>query len=193
MSFDPNGVWRSLRPGPADLFAVVIYIPDPLGKFLDDLRRELVPGCRPHAHVSVLPPRFLAGEVATARGCAAALAAEFPPFEIAAGAVQVFEKTDVIYIDVLRGADELRRMHDVMASGALLFEEPYTYHPHITLAQDIHRRDVRRLGEEAAALWQQYTGPRSFRAETIAFVRSSVLNQWVDLAEFPLRVAQAIR
>src|SRR5215472_12727665 len=42
------------------VYALVIYIPDPLGKFLDELRRELVPGCNPHAHVSVLPPRPLA-------------------------------------------------------------------------------------------------------------------------------------
>ena len=38
-------------------FALVIYIPDPLGRFLDDLRRELAPDCVPHAHVSVLPPQ----------------------------------------------------------------------------------------------------------------------------------------
>ena len=39
-----------------NVFALVVYIPDPLGRFLDDLRRELVPHYNPHAHVSVLPP-----------------------------------------------------------------------------------------------------------------------------------------
>ena len=61
MGFNPNGV---LSRVPAEqrlnVFALVIYIPDPLGRFLDDLRTELVPGCNPHAHVSVLPPRPLA-------------------------------------------------------------------------------------------------------------------------------------
>ena len=38
-------------------FSLVAYIPDPLRKFLDDLRRELVPGCVPNAHVTILPPR----------------------------------------------------------------------------------------------------------------------------------------
>jgi hypothetical protein len=52
---------HSLVPAEARLnvFALVIYIGDPLGRFLDDLRRELSPQCNPHAHVSVLPPRPL--------------------------------------------------------------------------------------------------------------------------------------
>src|ERR1035438_9490908 len=61
MDFHPNGMLSQI---PAEerlnVFALVIYIHDPLGSFLDDLRRQLVPGCNPHAHVSVLPPRPLA-------------------------------------------------------------------------------------------------------------------------------------
>ena len=61
MGSDP--IERSCRVPPGErlnVFALVIYIPGPLGKFLDDLRRELVPSYNPHAHVSVLPPRPLA-------------------------------------------------------------------------------------------------------------------------------------
>ena len=61
MGFHPNGGPSQI---PAEerlnVFALVIYIPDPLGLVLDDLRRELVPTYNPHAHVSVLPPRPLA-------------------------------------------------------------------------------------------------------------------------------------
>src|SRR5271157_1965000 len=46
-----------------NVFALVIYVPEPLGRFLDDLRRELSPASNPHAHVSVLPPRPLAEEL----------------------------------------------------------------------------------------------------------------------------------
>ena len=45
-----------------NIYALVIYVPAPLGRFLDDLRRELVPTYKPRAHVSVLPPRPLAGD-----------------------------------------------------------------------------------------------------------------------------------
>ena len=40
-------------------FALVAYIPDPLASFLDNLRLELTPACKPHAHVTILPPRPL--------------------------------------------------------------------------------------------------------------------------------------
>src|SRR2546430_17316912 len=60
MSFDPEGDHRgSPITERLNVYALVIYIPDPLGRFLDDLRRELVPDYNPHAHVSVLPPRPL--------------------------------------------------------------------------------------------------------------------------------------
>jgi hypothetical protein len=52
-----------------NVFALVIYIPGPLGLYLDELRRDLVPDYDPHAHVSVLPPRTLAaGCIRRSRG-----------------------------------------------------------------------------------------------------------------------------
>ena len=50
-----DSIERSVRISAEErlnVFALVIYVPGPLGKFLDDLRRKLVPGCNPHAHVS---------------------------------------------------------------------------------------------------------------------------------------------
>src|ERR1039458_6592237 len=60
MQSEPNGT------RPESLYALVIYLSDPLGGFLDDLRLEMVPGCNPHAHISVLPPRPLPGRTAPA-------------------------------------------------------------------------------------------------------------------------------
>ena len=61
-----------------NIFALVIYIPDPLGGFLDDLRRELTPGCNPHAHISVLPPRPLNVDWRVASGDARAVLEAVP-------------------------------------------------------------------------------------------------------------------
>ncbi len=58
-----NGVVTS-----ANQFALVSYIPDPLGNFLDRLRLDLVPGCSPHAHVTVLPPRPICADERQAAG-----------------------------------------------------------------------------------------------------------------------------
>src|SRR5947209_15990651 len=138
MGFDPNGVLLQI---PAEqrlnVFALVIYIPDPLGRFLDDLRKELVPGCNPHAHVSVLPPRPIAVDWQVAAEQVRLCAAERPQFEIALGSVRMFPVTNVIYIELARGEAEMHEMHAAMNSGALAFAEPFVYHPHITLAQEI--------------------------------------------------------
>jgi len=187
MSVEVNG---DGSPVPAEkrlnVFALVIYIPDPLGKFLDDLRRELVPGCNPHAHVSVLPPRSLsvdwriAGE--QVRTCADAWA----PFDITLGGIERFPVTNVIYIELARGGSELHRMHSLMNTGTLESVEPFEYHPHITLAQEISPGHVEEVSRLAQQRWAEFTGPRKFRADRAAFVRNTIGNLWTDLAEFSL-------
>src|SRR5438552_13824132 len=108
MGFHPNGM---LSRVPAEqrlnVFALVIYLPDPLGRFLDDLRRELVPGCTPHAHVSVLPPRPLAGDWQVAREQVRSLAASWKPFDITLNGIGMFPVTNVIYIELGRGAAQM--------------------------------------------------------------------------------------
>src|SRR4029077_19280876 len=84
-------------------FSLVTYIPDPLRKFLDDLRRELVPGCAPHAHVTVLPPRPLTDSPDAAVTALRSRIPDFLPFQVTTGAVEVFEATDVIYLSVAKG------------------------------------------------------------------------------------------
>src|SRR6476620_7501839 len=74
--------------------ALVIYIPDPLGRFLDDLRRELVPGCNPHAHVSVLPPRPLAVDWQVGSEQVKACADNWAPFDIVLERIRIFPVTN---------------------------------------------------------------------------------------------------
>jgi 2'-5' RNA ligase len=171
-----------------NVFALVIYIPDPLGQFLDDLRRELVPYYNPHAHVSVLPPRPLAVDWRVASDQARTLIGSWPPFEVQLTEIQLFPVTDVIYIDIKieDGGSELRRMHDAMNSGTLAFEEPFPYCPHITLAQEIPHADVAGTTELAARRWREYKGKRSFRAEHAVFVQATLDGLWIDLAEYSL-------
>ena len=166
-------------------YALVIYIPDPLARFLDHLRLELVVGCRPRAHVTVLPPRQLTA-VEASEEQAGSMAAEFSPFELEAGDVEIFPKTNVIFIGVRRGAEKLKAMHAAMNTDALAYQEPFDYHPHITLAQEFDPADTERLLELARQRWNAYSGPRTFPAESVAFVRNIDGNRWLDLAVFGL-------
>jgi 2'-5' RNA ligase len=169
-----------------NVFALVIYIPDPLGAFLDGLRRELVPNYNPHAHVSVLPPRPVAGDWREAAQQARTLVEGWTPFEIELDDIQTFPVTDVIYLQVTSGDSELRRLHAAMNTGALEFEEPFPYHPHITLAQEIPHQDLPGLREAARRGWADYRGKRSFRAEQAVFVQNTMSDQWIDLATYAL-------
>lgn len=184
MPSDPDGT------RPQNLYALVIYLPEPLGGFLDDLRLEMVPGCNPHAHISVLPPRPLPVAPEAAIEEARAIVGGFAPFDIELGRVEKFDVTDVIYISVESGAEELRQMHRSLNRGPLAFEEPFAYHPHVTLAQEIEAGQVEALAALAERRWREYPGPRRFRAETTVFVRNTRGDRWVDLATDPLRAAR---
>lgn len=191
MPVDGDGL---LRTGTERLnqYALVIYFPDPLAHFLDELRLELVAGCRPRAHVTVLPPRPI-HDVEAALEEARIMVPEFPPFEIEAGEVEVFPETNVIYIGVSKGARELRAMHRTMNTGPLAFDEPFVYHPHITLAQEFPAEKTVVLASLAAERWKQYSGPRSFHAERVEFVQNTVVKRWLDLATFGLGQPAPVR
>jgi 2'-5' RNA ligase len=190
MGSDSNGVLpgvpaeRLINEDRLNVFALVIYIPDPLGRFLDDLRRELAPGCNPHAHVSVLPPRPLGVDWQVAGEQVRGLMETQPPFAVGLAEVRIFPVTDVIYLEVGAGALELHHMHDVINRGAAAFAEPFVYYPHITLAQQIEHDQVQAVHELAERRWTEFTGPTAFRAERAAFVQNTVGNCWIDLAEF---------
>jgi 2'-5' RNA ligase len=187
MDFNPNGMLSRI---PAEqrlnVFALVIYIPDPLGRFLDDLRRDLVPGCNPHAHISVLPPRPLAVDWQVAGEQVRVCAGNWVPFDIVLQRIRIFPVTNVIHLELGEGETEMCRIHAAMNSQALEFDEPFAYHPHITLAQEIPPGHVAAVNRRAQELWDGYTGPRSFRAERTALVQNTLGNCWVDLAEFSL-------
>jgi len=184
MSFDPNGEGLNV-------FALVIYVPDPLGRFLDDLRRELVPHDNPHAHVSVLPPRPLEVEWQSASSQTRMLVEAWPPFDVELTTVEVFPATDVIYLEVGSGAAELRLMHDAISTRDLQCLEPFPYHPHITLAQDIAHDNVPALHERAGRRWREFPGSRSFRVERAVFVQHTKAGRWLDLAEYNLGLMAA--
>jgi len=170
-----------------NIFALVTYIPGPLGAFLDELRRELVPGFNPCAHVSILPPRPLAVDWRIAADQARAEMEGWAPFSIELTSISIFPVTDVIYLQLGVGADELRRMHGAMNTGPLAFSEPFAYHPHVTLAQEISHGEVDSVCQIAQRRWREYGGPRSFRAEKAVFVQNTLEGCWIDLASYSMR------
>lgn len=191
-----GGAAQLLQPcGPANgpqrinSFAVVTYIPDPLGTFLDQLRRELVPNCIPHAHVTVLPPRPLALPPEEAWRLIQERAAQFPAFEVVPADVEVFENTAVAYIAVDKGCQELVQLHDFLNQGPLWFAEPYPYKPHITVAQDFAPELLWQIAEQARRRWAEFPYQRQFVVDSLSFVQATSDNRWLDLAHCRLAPA----
>jgi len=167
-------------------FALVSYIPEPLAGFLDRLRQELVPNCFLRAHVTILPPRPISTKPAAAWGTIRTLAPRFAPFDVDLTEMEVFPVTDVIYIGIGRGRAELEQMHAGLNVDGLKFAEPYPYHPHITLAQELKGDEVDELARVARARWAECTLPKTFRVDEVFFVQNTRRKEWIDLGQSAL-------
>ena len=166
-----------------DSFALVSYIPGPLSDFLDCLRRELVPNCFLRAHVTILPPRPCTTPPEVAAEQIRTASKWFAPFQVELSEVEVFPVSDVIYISIGNGEKELRQMHSLMNSGGLRYQEPYPYHPHITVAQNLKPDELDEFVRVAKQRWADFSSPKSFEVNTATFVQSTSRKTWVDLDE----------
>ena len=167
---------------PLNEYAVVCYVPEPLGPYLDSVRRELAPWMPPgRSHVTVLQPRPLQSDVTEVRKTLHESVSTLRAFEIAPSSVGIFETTGVVYLGVERGVSELERIHQTLNSNGASYPEPFPFHPHITLAQGVKKGDQEAVLERAKALWAEYTGERTFAVDTFYFVQNTVVDLWIDL------------
>ena len=165
-------------------YAVVAYVRNSVGRFVEELRREVYPE-HSHlpAHVSVLPPRLLGGSEAAALGTLEELCAGFEPFEVGMGDVDTFVPiTPTVLIEVREGVEQMHRLHDYLNRDSLQYAEPWAYQPHLTivkLASDAEARAAEALSRER---WSRYRGSRTIRVDELTFVREGPQKHWIDVA-----------
>ena len=164
-------------------FALVSYIPEPLAGYLDQLRQELVPNCFLRAHITALPPRPISTSPKEAWETIRRIAPQFSPFEVELDSVEVFPVSDVIYIKLSRGSEELQRMHAALNTDGLSYEEPFSYDPHVTLAQDLRPDELDELASVARARWAEFSFSKTFGVEKVVFVQNTRRGEWLDLGE----------
>jgi 2'-5' RNA ligase len=172
-------------------FAVVCYIPGALGEFITKLRQELVSGCVAQSHVTILPPRALFASQEELESAIIRLSGEYPPFVINMPRLAIFRQTSVIFAEIGEGKSQLLEMHERLAVGPLAAEEPFEYHPHITLAQGINPEDVDAVFEMASRRWNE-SPSTSALIENLTFVQNTVQNRWIDLVQCELSGAIAV-
>ena len=174
------GAFASLG-NPINCYALVSYVPGELGVFLDGLRRELVPSCSFRSHVTLLPPRGLSVGSDEAWDTIQRVCAGYAPFRVDLVEIEIFPETHVIYAALGEGFAHLEQMHREFMTGPLYFDEPFTYHPHVTLAQSFPPEQFEEIAALAQQRWREYRGEKSFLVENLAFVQNTDANDWLDL------------
>ena len=174
------------RGGQLNSFALVSYLSDPLAEFLNRLRRDLVPECVATAHVTVLPPRPLKSSPEEAWQDLQRGLQDFQPFHGELSEIAVFPGLQAVYLSITTGYQELERMHAALNTGRLAYEEPFPYHPHLTLVQQLAPQELAAAMELAAARWREFPYSRGFTVDKLTFVQNTLENRWTDLAAVDL-------
>ena len=169
-------------------YAIVAYLRDPVGEFVEGLRREMHPKhAHLPAHISVLPPRPLRGTEAEAIETMEFVCQPIQPFEITLGEVASFVPvTPTVFIRVAHAAYRMRELHDRLNAGPLYAEEPWPYMPHLTIAKMDTPEEAQRVVEAARTRWEGCQCTRRVVIGELTFVRQAGPDRWIDIAPVPL-------
>ena len=177
-------------------YALVAYLKNPAGGFVENLRRELHPDL-PHmaAHLSILPPRPLQGSESSALQVLERICGGEEPFEVSLGDVETFiPVTPTVYIRVDCAAGRMSELHSKLNTEALAFQEEWPYIPHVTIVKMSAEPPAQTAFQLARRRWSDYQGNRRILLEKLTFVREEVREDvradapscWVDLAPVQL-------
>lgn len=174
-------------------YALVGYVRNALGEFVENLRRELHPEL-PYlaAHLTVLPPRLLEGSEESALQLLENICGREDPFEVELGNVETFVPiTPTVYIRVEKGASQMCQLHSrLTGEQSLVFCEEWPYIPHMTIVKMNGEQAAQTAFRIARERWSEYGGSRRIRLERLSFVREDAQNCWVDLA--PVRLGRTL-
>jgi 2'-5' RNA ligase len=170
-------------------YALVGYVKNPAGEFVESLREELhpEPGRTPFAaHLTILPPRTLSGSESSAIQLLEQVCGEEEPFEVTLGAVETFiPVTPTVFIRVETPAG-MNKLHGRLNKDVLACREDWPYIPHLTIAKMSSEQAAHEAFELSRQRWEQYSGSRRVLLEKLTFVREDAQNCWIDLAPIHL-------
>jgi 2'-5' RNA ligase len=172
---------------PSSRYALVTYLRNPVGEFVEQLRRELHPAtAHMAAHLSILPPRELQGSEASALEFLEEACSHIVSFCVDLGDVETFlPKTPTVFIEVKRAALHMRELHDQLCGRALSCEESWPYTPHLTIVKTERDEDARAAYAIAHERWKEFRGKRQVQVDELMFVREND-GIWEDVAPLPL-------
>jgi 2'-5' RNA ligase len=172
---------------PSSRYALVTYVRNPVGEFVAQLRRELHPTiAHMEAHLTILPPRELAGSEAAALEFLEEACSRVVPFTVELGDMESFlPTTPTVFIEVKRAAYRMRELHDQLCTKGLGCREDWPYIPHLTILKTETDAQARAALGLARERWAEFPGKRQVDVEELMFVREND-GHWQDLALVPL-------
>ncbi|HZP17295.1 MAG TPA: 2'-5' RNA ligase family protein [Terriglobales bacterium] len=179
----------------AQRYALVAYVKNQVGEFVESLRQELHPEL-PHlaAHVTLLPPRYLRGSESEALATLEKYCKEVEPFEVSLGEVETFiPATPTVFVRVAHAAYRMRELHDLLNVNALACNEEWPYMPHLTIVKMSTEEQAQYAYRVARSRWAEFNGGRCIEVRNLTFVREEAQYQWVDLAGIPLGTRPAAK
>ena len=147
-------------------FALVTYIPDPLGRVLQGLQQ----GCAeesPKPHITILPPRPLRTLLERVWDQVQRILLGYSPFEAELSDVRCFPETGILYLDISRGSELLHDLHAALSSGELDDEERFDYRPHLTLTGPLPPNQIKQAQTQAQTAWSSSSCSRRFLIEEV--------------------------
>jgi 2'-5' RNA ligase len=161
-------------------FALVSYIPDPLGSYFDSLRQILPGKENPQAHITILPPRPLKLPVESASLQAKKILERFSRFEVELAKVHFFPETHVVYLDIAEGNAPLHDLHDALNTGDLDAAENFEFRPHLTLGGPVPEQDVEEVRTQAEQDWHASGWSPRFAIDEVVFLWLRPSGSWDD-------------
>lgn len=172
---------------PSSRYALVTYVRNPVGEFVEQLRRELHPTtAHMEAHLTILPPRELSGTEAAALEFLEEACSRVIPFDVELGDVETFlPTTPTVFIQVRRAAYRMRELHDQLCGRGLSCDENWPYIPHLTIMKTEMDEQARAAYAVARERWAAFPGKRQVHVEELMFVREKD-GTWQDVAAVAL-------
>jgi 2'-5' RNA ligase len=151
-------------------FALVTYIPDPLGSFLQELRKTLQGNGSSQAHITLLPPRELKVPVDVASRLVRTILRRFPAFDVELSKVRRFAETSFLYLDLTEGDSLIYELHAALNTGELADPEEFEFHPHLTLGGPVSPGKLDVVQEQAELTWDAAQCSPRFTIDEIVFL-----------------------
>lgn len=177
-----------MEPRPLQ-YALVAYVRDSVGHFVEELRQELHPDhTHSPAHISILPPRLLCGPEKEALALAASIIEDTESFDVRLGEVETFyPTTPTVFVRVEHSGHRIRDLHERLNVPPLSCDESWPFMPHLTIVKMPLLSQTQGALEASRARWKQFTGPRTTRIHDVTFVRERTAGHWDDLVTFTLK------